>query len=401
MTNKYSPLSGLSTLLPRNLVQFWYTREMHYSRNRRRIVLAGGGHAHLHSLLRAAEFSARDCEVVLVNPSPDLYYSGMATGVISGFYTPEQDRIDVRRLVERAGGGFVEGRVSGFSTESCEVLLEDGGRIPYDYASVCVGSQVGGSFGEGSGVIPVKPVENTAEIRDRILTYRDADSPKVLVIGGGAAGCEVAANAANLIDRKNLGGRVTIAEAGPMLLGSSPEMVGRKITAYLRERGVETLTDSPVVSYAVGVAETAAGRRVEADLVVEAVGIVPRTLEQGSPLLTGEDGGLWVNHYLQSVSDPRIFGGGDSISFRGEALPRLGVFGIRQGPVLFRNLLAALDGRPLEEYKPQRHYLYILNFGDGAGLAVYGAFSWRGRWAMSLKHAIDRSFMRRYDAWKA
>ena len=374
---------------------------MHYSRNRRRIVLAGGGHAHLHSLLRAAEFSARDCEVVLVNPSPDLYYSGMATGVISGFYTPEQDRIDVRRLVERAGGRFVEGRVSGFSTESCEVLLEDGGRIPYDYASVCIGSQVGGSFGEGSGVIPVKPVENTAEIRDRILTYRDADGPKVLVIGGGAAGCEVAANAANLIDRKNLGGRVTIVEAGPMLLGSSPETVGRKITTYLRERGVETLTDSPVVSYAGGVAETAAGRRVEADLVVEAVGIVPRTLEQGSPLLTGDDGGLWVNHYLQSVSDPRIFGGGDSISFRGEALPRLGVFGIRQGPVLFRNLLAALDGRPLEEYTPQKHYLYILNFGDGAGLAVYGAFSWRGRWAMSLKHAIDRSFMRRYDAWKA
>lgn len=401
MTNKYSPLSSLSTPFPRNLVQFWYTRVMPHRGSKQRLVLAGGGHAHLHSLLHAAEFGKRGCEVVLVNPSPYLYYSGMATGVISGVYTPEQDRIDVRRLVERAGGHFIEGRISGFSTESREVLLEDGGRIPYDYASVCIGSEVDGSFGHEGRVVPVKPVENTAEIRDRILTYKDIGGPKVLVIGGGAAGCEVAANAANLINRKDLGGQVTIAEAGPMLLGSSPEKVGRKITSYLRESGVKILTKSPVVSYGDGVAETKAGRKIEADLVVEAVGIAPRRLEQGASLLTGDDGGLWVNHYLQSVSDRRIFGGGDSISFRGETLPRLGVFGIRQGPVLFRNLLAALDGRPLEAYEPQRRYLYILNFGDGAGLAVYGDFSWRGRWAMTLKHFIDRRFMRRYDAGEA
>ena len=213
----------------------------------------------------------------------------------------------------------------------------------------------------------------------------------------GAAGCEVAANAANLMDRKNLGGRVTIAEAGPVLLGSSPGKARREVASYLRERGVEVFTRSLVVSYADGVAETGTGQGIGTDLVVAAVGIAPRTLEQGTSLLTGDDGGLWVNHYLQSVSDPRIFGGGDLISFRGKALPRLGVFGIRQGPVLFRNLLAALDGQPLEKYKPQKHYLYILNFGDGTGLAIYGSFSWRGRWAMALKHVIDRRFMRRYD----
>lgn len=372
---------------------------MPYREYKQRLVLAGGGHAHLHSLLNAAEFGERGCEVVLVNPSPYLYYSGMATGVISGVYTQEQDRIDVRRLVERGGGRFVEGRVTGVLTESRELLLENGEQISYDYASLCIGSEVACSFGmEEDCTIPVKPVENTAEIRDRILTYEGSSGPKVLVVGGGAAGCEVAANAANLMKRKNLGGRITLAEAGPALLGPSPEKAQREITSYLLERGVEVLTKTPIVSYAEGVAETGAGREIEADLIVAAVGIAPRTLYQGTSLLTADDGGLWVNHYLQSVSDHRIFGGGDSISFRGEALPRLGVFGIRQGPVLFRNLLAALDGRPLERYEPQKRYLYILNFGDGTGLAVYGDFSWRGRLAMALKHTIDHRFMRRYDA---
>ena len=45
---------------------------------------------------------------------------------------------------------------------------------------------------------------------------------------------------------------------------------------------------------------------------------------------------------------------------------------IRQGPVLFHNLQAYLGGEPLKKFKPQKIYLYILNLGDGTGLAIYG-----------------------------
>jgi hypothetical protein len=69
------------------------------------IAFAGGGHAHLYSLRRAAELTGRGFDVVLVNPSPYLYYSGMATGVVSGLYDPEETRTDVRRLVVSGGGG--------------------------------------------------------------------------------------------------------------------------------------------------------------------------------------------------------------------------------------------------------------------------------------------------------
>ncbi|CAN5865141.1 FAD-dependent oxidoreductase [soil metagenome] len=361
--------------------------------------MAGGGHAHLHSLLNAKDFVERGCEVVLVNPSPYLYYSGMATGVISGIYTPEQVRMNVQSLIERGGGRFVEGRVTGVSAGSRKILLEDGDRMPYDYASLCIGSEVKESFTDDGRTVPVKPVENTAEIRARILNPPGAKGPTVLVIGGGAAGCEVAANAANLMKHGKFGGHVILAEAGSALLGSAPLGAQKAITSYLRSRNVEVLTGSSIISCEDGVAETGSGRRLDVDVVVAAVGIVPRALSEGTPLLTGAGDGLWVNHSLQSVSERRVFGGGDSISFRGEALPRLGVFGIRQGPVLFHNLLAALDGRPLKSYQPQKHYLYILNLGDGTGLAIYGSYCWMGRWVMRLKHAIDKSFMRRYGAW--
>ena len=71
-------------------------------------------------------------------------------------------------------------------------------------------------------------------------------------------------------------------------------------------------------------------------------------------------------------------------------------FAIRQGPIIFNNLRAVLEGGPLAEYEPQRRFLYILNLGDGTGLATYGPFVWRGRLSWKLKHYIDTKFLEKY-----
>ncbi|MGI9049400.1 MAG: NAD(P)/FAD-dependent oxidoreductase [Rubrobacteraceae bacterium] len=366
------------------------------------IVFAGGGHAHLYSLLRTGDLVRQGFDVVLVNPSRYLYYSGMATGVISRTYTTEEDRIDVRRLVERGGGHFVEGRIEKVIPKDRELLLESGERISYDAASFCLGSEapvesISGGSAENGRVLPVKPVENTAKIRDSLLAPSGGTGPRVLVVGGGAAGCEVAANTANLLRQEGKGGRVTLAESGPALLKSSPKKARREMSAYLGERGVEVLLVSRVVSYKDGVARLETGREMAAGLLIPAVGIVPSPVFRRSGLVTGDDGGLWVDHYLRAVGDGRLFGGGDSVCFRGEALPRLGVFAIRQGPVLFHNLQAVLKGEPLQTFEPQKRYLYILNFGDGSGLGIYGSLTWRGRSAMWLKNKIDKRFMAGYS----
>ena len=100
-----------------------------------------------------------------------------------------------------------------------------------------------------------------------------------------------------------------------------------------------------------------------------------------------------MDGYLRSIGDERLFGGGDCVYFRGEGLPKLGVFAVRQGPVIFHNLQAALSGDPLSEYRPQRRFLYVLNLGDGTGLAVYGSLVWHGRLSWKLKHRIDKKFV--------
>lgn len=352
------------------------------------IALAGGGHAHLYSLRRTGGLAARGFDVTLVNPSPYLYYSGMATGVVSGLYEPFEARVDVRSLVKEGGGRFVEGRVE--RVLDGELLLEDGETVAFDAASFNLGSAMPEISGTGEDSVPVKPVENAGRIRELALAARGG-APRVLVAGGGAAGCEVAANLLAL--PVNI--RLTLAEATDALLPESPARAGEIMRDLLQARGAEVLLNSPVGEAGDGRARV--GRReLPYDVLVSAVGLSPTDVFRRSEgdLLTGEDGGLWVNRRLQSVSDSRLFGGGDSVAYRGGRLPRLGVFAVRQAPVIFHNLQAVLRGETLRGYGPQRRYLYILNLGDGEGLAAYGSFVYRGRLALLLKHHIDSRFVR-------
>jgi len=60
-------------------------------------------------------------------------------------------------------------------------------------------------------------------------------------------------------------------------------------------------------------------------------------------------------------------------------------------------LLAALEGRPLARFAPQKNYLLILNMGNGRGVLAKGSLALDGRWAFRLKDGIDRRFIRRFQ----
>ncbi len=355
------------------------------------IALAGGGHANLSALRRTGKLTGRGFDVVLVDPSEHLYYSGMATGVLSGTYKPGENRIGIRNLVERGGGRFVRGRVAEVLHRDRLLLLEDGRTVRYDAVSLCLGS---GTRAE-DGTVPVKPVSNLERVRELLLAAEAGSAPRIVVVGGGAAGCEVAVNLTALSREARLGAEVTLVEAARDLLPTSPRAARRIMRGHLEDLGIEAILGRRAVAQSGG-AVLEDGREIRADLTLAALGVAPPGVFARSGLATGDDGALWVDRHLRSPNDHRVFGGGDAVAFRGGRLPRFGVYAVRQGPVLYHNLQAALRGEPLSSYRPQRHYLYVLDLGDGAGLAIYGSLAGRGRPALWLKHLIDRRFVRGY-----
>ena len=143
--------------------------------------------------------------------------------------------------------------------------------------------------------------------------------------------------------------------------------------------------------------ELAGGERVPADAVVWAAGPASRELVRASALPADGRGFARARATLQLEGFDELFAVGDCATLvEHPHTPKAGVYAVRQGPVLARNLRAALAGRPLERYRPQRDFLTLLNLGDGRALGAKWGLSFEGRWVMALKDRIDRRFVERF-----
>ncbi len=369
------------------------------SSSKKQLVLVGGGHVHLLSLKYAEQFIHAGAEVTLIGPDRFHYYSGMGPGMISRIYRPEEVRFDVQSMVESRGGVFVKDRVVSFDPADRTLFLQGGGKVSYDLASFNIGSHIPtdtipGSGGEG---IPVKPIQNLESAREAILEKSREGTAKVLIIGAGPAGVELAGNIWRLVQSEDAHAEITLASSRDRVLPALPEKASRIAQQSLTGRGVRILSDFRVVSMAHGRARSQSGQEASYDVAILTVGIVPQSIFADSGVETSEHGALLVNDYLQSTSNPDIFGAGDCIALKGKRLDRVGVYAVREAPILFRNLLATVKGEPLKVFKPQERYLLIFNLGDGSGLFVRGSWIWKGRLAFAFKNYLDTSFMAKFQ----
>ena len=372
-----------------------------HDRDRKRAVLLGAGHAHLHTIRRAAEFTRRGHELTLIAPE-HFWYSGLATGMLGGIYPPSLDQIDVGVLVGRGGGRFVRDTVTRIDPAEWLVHLESGPPLRYDAVSLNLGSRVPETIpGAVEHAWTVKPIHNLWHLRRDLEARLDAvperPLPLVVVMGAGATGCELAANIARLAEVRGRVLGVTVVGRGDRPLKQAPRGAARRVLGHLRHRGITFLGGAPVERVEPGAVVRGDGTRVPFDVLVDAIGLRPPPLVAETGLPTDGEGALVVDEHLRSVADPRVHGGGDCVAFRGRELAKIGVYAIRQAPVLCHNLLAALDGRPPRAFRPQRRFLLIINLGDGTGLATWGPLYWHGRLAFRLKDRIDRRFLAEYQ----
>ncbi|MDT8396076.1 MAG: FAD-dependent oxidoreductase [bacterium] len=369
----------------------------------KRLVLAGAGHAHLTTISAIRSLVKRGHHVTVIGPSSHHYYSGMSPGALAGTYRPQEIRFNVERLTTGRGGHFIRDHVTGIDPESRTVTLSSGGCIPYDVISFNVGSVIPvSSLQLGSGnLFTVKPIERILAGRRAILESGAACTPETplctVIVGGGPAGVEMAGGIWRLARDNGVPARVTLVTGGK-LLGSFPPRLGDAARSSLNRRGIGVLEGVRAVSAGAGGVSFEDGSTLEADVIFIAAGIIPSPLFTGSLVPTAEDGGLLVNHYLQSVGYPEIFGGGDCVTIRGENLARVGVYAVRQNPVLLHNIAAALDDQPMVRFNPgSPSFLLLLNMGDGTAIYRKGRWVWQGKLAFKLKDFIDRRFMRKFQ----
>jgi len=367
----------------------------------RRLVLIGGGHAHVHVLKRFGERPLPDVEVTLVGRDVRTPYSGMIPGFVAGRYSFEECHIDLARLCARSGARLINAEATGIDCARRRVLLMNQPAVAYDLLSIDVGSapNVGAIAGAAQWAIPVKPIAEFGrrwlEFGQRMRAWRGPLN--VVVIGGGAGGVELALaidhRLRQLAEAAEL--QVTLVSRSEILEGQA-EAARRRLRAIFKRRGIRLSEQSTVERIEQGAVRLAGGRWHQADaaFVVTEASAAPWFAGTGLPL--DERGFLAVDDRLRSTGDDRIFGAGDCTTVLAHRRPKAGVFAVRQGPPLADNLRLALKGEPPQPFVPQRRYLSILGSGDGRAVATRGSWAVEGRWVWWWKDYIDRKWMRMY-----
>jgi len=332
-------------------------------------------------------------------PSSYQYYSGMGPGMLSGIYRPQEVRFNIRKMVQDRGGAFLEDKVARINPGGQILGLQSGQEVPYDVVSFNTGSEVPVQPflpAPRENVRPVKPVINLLQGRRHLLKLLGERDLKLVVVGGGPAGVEMTANLWRLVQESKGKARMTLI-GGRKVLGGLPEKVRHLVLQSFSRRGIEVVEGCHLKEVGDKELRLSGARSVPFDFAFMALGVDPSSLFCESGLPVGKDGGLLVNSWLQSVAHPQIFGGGDCISLEGNPLGKVGVYAVRQNPVLYHNLLAMLEGTELQTFVPQKSYMLIFNMGNSRGILWKKTFLWEGRLAFFLKDYIDRKFMQKFQ----
>lgn len=376
------------------------------------IVLLGGGHATLPTLARAHEWTAAGIDVTLVDPQRYLYYSGMVPEYLGGVYEVEEIRIDLAQLAQEAGATYVQAPARKIHPEARTVATESDGSIPFDVLCIDVGSA---NPSVPPPAIATKPIARIRSLATQIQTTIDTPGAelRLAVVGGGAAGIEVALNVTGRFAGAGRPGdlKLTVIEQEDRLLPGFPEGMRKNVTKRLHQHGATVSTATTVT----GVEATEDERRIvrtdtapdaPADAVLWATGTVGPRVLRNSPLPTDDRGFLRTNRSLQVQGHPRIFAAGDCAAINGLDLAKVGVHAVKQGSMLRANLqntlhaLAAGDDVPspgeLRSFRPYPLTPLILSTGTAEGLWTAGPLWAAHPWLLRLKHWIDRRWIRPY-----
>jgi NADH dehydrogenase FAD-containing subunit len=367
---------------------------------KKRLVLIGGGHAHMVTLANLGKITEKGHTVTVIGPSDHHYYSGMGPGMLSGTYRPDEVRFATRHVVEKQGGTFLPGKAARIDPEKKTVILENGDAVPYDVLSCNAGSYVPQPAIDGDldDIFTVKPIERLMEAKSRLIDHFARHITDVVIVGGGPSAAEVAGNVWQLAT--TTGGhmpRITVC-AGRAFMSRFPESVRRRIVETLGRRGISVREGVYAKSVSLGSVTLDNGDTLPADFIFLALGVTPSAIFSDSGIATGPDGGLRVNRFLQSTQHPDIFGGGDCIYFEDQPLDKVGVYAVRQNPVLLHNITARLDGGDLMPFDPGGDYLLIFNLGGRVGVLKKRWLEFGGRAAFIAKDYIDRKFMKEFQA---
>jgi len=364
------------------------------------LVLIGGGHAHALVARMWAMRPLPGVRLTLINPGPAAPYTGMLPGLIAGHYRRDEIMIDLVRLARFAGARLILDRAVGLNPDRQEVLLQNRPPLRYDLASldIGIGSDLPAIPGYAEFGTAAKPLGDYAGAWEAFVARRLA-FPRLVIIGGGVGGIELALASAHRLRQGGARPAVTVVERAGAVLPNIGAAARAVLLRHAEAAGIRLITGAEALQITAGAVLLTTGEEIGSDFTLSVAGSRPQPWLSGTGLALHE-GFVTVGPTLQS-SDPLIFAAGDCAHLSHAPRPKAGVFAVREAPVLAHNLRAMLTGGALRPYHPQRDYLKLVSTGGRSAVADKFGLRSGGGWLWRLKDRIDRRFMQKFADYPA
>lgn len=341
-----------------------------------RIVVVGGGYAGLGVVGVLA--GRPDIEMTLVDPGsghqliPELPEALRRQGSVDHHVVPYAS------LLAGSGVQHISARVVGVTRDPDEILLADGRRLPYGWLVLAPGSVPYFPPIPGLKDIarPLRDANDTRQIKD---TLQYAKQQRIVVVGGGLTGVEVAGILAP--DHE-----VVLIEGSPSLLPALGQGLAQYAHRRLVSAGVHVILGqklTAVTDKAVVLERDQFGF----DVVIWAGGIAPPEWIRHTPLPLDDKGYPVADAWGEAL--PRIFVAGDlwRVVIDGTPIPQTAQLAALAGTSVGHTIASRLSGATAPPFRPSlRGMLISLDPGQGVGWVLHGGIPVRGYSARTLKN---------------
>ncbi len=276
--------------------------------------------------------------------------------------------------------------------------------LPYDALIIALGSQTNfyGIPGLADHALELKDLEDVHRIRQQLARVFAAAAAErnpqrrrelltIVIGGGGLTGVELAAELAERVPElartHGLFLRdvdLILVEMGARILPTLDEAMSRRAAAELERRGVRILTGTRIVEARQGAVQLEPGGWLAVGALIWTGGVRAAELFVGdgnTRVETGPQGRLVVEPTLMLKGCPGVFAVGDIAlaldPATGLPVAQAAQLALQQGEVAADNVLAWLEGRPLEIYRP-RWLGELVSLGRYAAVG-WAKLPWRGR----------------------
>ncbi len=339
----------------------------------KKLVVLGGGFAGS----KIAKTLENEFDVTLIDNKDYFEYT---PGILEAIVDPEcmkSIRVLHTGYLEKAQ--IVIGNVKKISDK--EVFVGNK-KIPFDYLVIATGSQYSFPF-KGHDAVLTKRAD---ELRGHCNSLSTAK--KILIIGGGFSGVELAGDIVVKYPKKE----ITIIHAMDRLLERQPEKVSRYAQRFFKKRGVKIIFNELVKGERKGVYETNKGTKIQPDLAFLCVGIVPNSefMKSSFPKLLDKKGHILVNNFLQMQNKNNIFVAGDVTGIIEEKTAQSA---LEHADIIIENLRRSEKQKSLKEYKFKSKGM-LISLGPKVGIFSKGNFVLTGWIPRVMKNYVQRKQMR-------